>query len=151
RLQALDALIAFKDPSLPDALNRVLSTDVPGFLIRILAALGRSGDPKVADVMLARYPAMGPDLQPLAVEVLLQREPWTRKLLDAVLTKRLPRGTLNANHLRKILESNDREAVWAVEKSWGTVREERNPQREKVVAAMSEYLSQHPGDPYAGR
>jgi putative heme-binding domain-containing protein len=100
---------------------------------------------------LARYPEMDPELQPIAVDVLLQREPWARKLLDAVLAKRLPRSTLNANHLRKILESNDREAVWAVEKSWGTVREERNPQREKVVAAMSEYLSQHPGDPRAGR
>jgi putative heme-binding domain-containing protein len=151
RLQALDALIAFNDPSLPDAVSRALSTGSPGFLTRVLTALGGSGDPKLADVVLGRYPAMDPELQPIAVDVLLQREPWARKLLDAVLAKRLPRSTLNANHLRKILESNDREAVWAVEKSWGTVREERNPQREKVVAAMSEYLSQNPGDPRAGR
>jgi putative heme-binding domain-containing protein len=129
----------------------VLSTGSPRFLARVLAALGASRDPKVAEVVLSKYPAMDPELQPLAIELLLQREPWARKLLDAVLAKKLPRSTLSANHLRKILESNDREAVWAVEKAFGSVREERNPEREKVVAAMSAYLSQNPGDPRAGR
>jgi hypothetical protein len=46
----------------------------------------------------------------------MQRQTWTRKLLNAVLQKRLPAGVLNANHLRRILDGNDREAVWAVEK-----------------------------------
>jgi putative heme-binding domain-containing protein len=151
RLQALDVLIAFKDPALPDAVGRALSTGSSRFLTRVLAALGASRDPKVADVVLNRYAAMDPELQPLALELLLQREPWARKLLDAVLAKKLPRSTLSANHLRKILESNDREAVWAVEKAFGTVREERNPEREKVVAAMSAYLSQNPGDAKAGQ
>jgi putative heme-binding domain-containing protein len=150
RLQALDALIAFRDPALPDAVSRVLSSGPPGFLARVLEVLGRSDDPKAADVVLARYPGLDPELQPLAVDLLLQREPWARKLLNAVLTKKLPRTTLNANHLRKILESNDREAIWAVEKEWGTVREERNPQREKVVAEMGDYLRRHPGEPEAG-
>src|SRR5437879_5365772 len=80
----------------------------------------------------------------------MQRLPWTRKLLNAVLEKRLPPGVLNANHLRRILDANDREAIWAVEKAFGTVRRERSPERDKVVAAMGEYLRQHPGDPKAG-
>ena len=151
RLQALEALIAFKDPSLPGAVDRVLSTGSAGFLSHVLAALGRSDDRKVAGVVLARYPALDTELQPLAIDLLLQREPWARTLLDAVLAGKLPRGTLNANHLRKILEGNDREAVWAVEKAWGTVRAERSPEREKVVAGMSEYLRKNPGDPMAGR
>ncbi len=82
---------------------------------------------------------------------MLQREPWARKLLDAVLAGKLPRSTLDANHLRKILESNDREAIWAVEKAWGTIRAERDPQREQVVIAMGDYLRRHAGDPRAGR
>ena len=151
RLQALDALIAFRDPALPEAISRVLSSGSPGFLGRVLAMLGRSDDPKAAEVVLARYPGLSEELQPLAVDLLLQREPWARKLLNAVLAKKLPRTTLNANHLRKILESNDREAIWAVEKEWGTVREERNPQREKVVAEMGDYLRRHPGEPRAGQ
>jgi putative heme-binding domain-containing protein len=151
RLQALDALIAFRDPALPDAISRVLSSGSPGFLARVLAMLGRSDDPKVAEVVLTQYPGLALELQPLAVDLLLQREPWARKLLTAVLTKKLPRTTLTANHLRKILESNDREAIWAVEKEWGTVRAERDPQREKVVVEMGDYLRRHPGDPEAGQ
>jgi len=57
---------------------------------------------------------------------------------------------LNANHLRKILESNDREALWTVEKTWGRVREERNPEREQVVTRMAELFREHPGDARAG-
>jgi putative heme-binding domain-containing protein len=101
--------------------------------------------------VLARLASFDPELQPLAVDLLLQREPWARKLLDAVLAGKLPRSTLDANHLRKILESNDREAIWAVEKAWGTIRAERDPRREQVVAAMGDYLRQHPGNPRAGR
>jgi putative heme-binding domain-containing protein len=151
RLQALEALILFKDPSLPAAVGRVLSSGSTGFLTRVLAVLGKSNDPKVAEVVLARYPSLDPELQPLAIDLLLQREPWARKLLDAVLANRLPRSTLSANDLRKILEGNDREAIWAVEKAWGTVRAERNPAREKVVAEMGDDFRRHPGDPKAGQ
>jgi TonB family protein len=90
-------------------------------------------------------------LQPLAIDLIMQRERWARKLLDAVLANKLPRGVLNANHLRKILESNDREALWAVEKAFGKVREERNPEREKVVAEMAAYFREHIGDPHRGQ
>src|SRR5205085_12091359 len=64
--------------------------------------------------------------------------------------RRLPAAALTANHLRRILDGNDREAIWAVEKAFGTVRKERNPAREKVVAEMGAYLRQHPGDAKAG-
>ncbi len=49
------------------------------------------------------------------------------------------------------MDSNDREAIWAVEKAFGKVREERNPEREKVVAEMGDYLRKNLGDPVAGQ
>jgi putative heme-binding domain-containing protein len=150
RLEALEVLIAFNDPSLLNSLAQVLASDSTPFLGQVFAALGHWEEAKVADVLLARYPTMDPELQPLAIDLLLQRLPWTRKLLNAVLGQQLPSGVLNANHLRKIMDGNDREAIWAVEKAWGTVRKERNPEREKVVLTMGEFLRQHPGDPKAG-
>jgi putative heme-binding domain-containing protein len=63
----------------------------------------------------------------------------------------LPATVLSANHLRKIMDTNDREAIWAVEAAWGTVRRERNPQQEQVVAEMREVLQSATGDPFAGR
>jgi putative heme-binding domain-containing protein len=151
RLQALDALIAFRDPALLRALPQVLASDSSQFIRRTFAALGRLEDPKLADVLLAEYPKLAPELQPLAIDLIMQREPWARKLLDAVLANRLPKGVLNANHLRKILESNDRDALWAVERAFGKVREERNPGREKVVAEMGAYFREHIGNPYRGQ
>jgi putative heme-binding domain-containing protein len=68
-----------------------------------------------------------------------------------VLANKLPKGVLTANHLRKILESDDREAIWDVEKAFGQIREERNPDREKVVAEMGDYLRKNLGDPLAGQ
>lgn len=151
RLQALDALIAFRDPALLEALPEIFSSNPPLFLQKVFAALGRVEDPKLADVLLGAYPKLAPELQPLAVDVIMQRERWARKLLDAVLADKLPKGVLNANHLRKILESNDREALWAVEKAFGKIREERNPEREKVVVEMAAYLRGHLGDPHRGQ
>jgi putative heme-binding domain-containing protein len=128
-----------------------LSLSGPELTAQIFGELGRLESRRVADVILAEYPNLEPEIQPLAIELLMQREPWARKLLDAVLQNRIPKGVLNANHLRKILESNDREALWAVEKAFGKVREQRNPEREKVVAEMGDYLRANIGDPFAGQ
>ena len=151
RLQVLEALIAFRDGALLDAVPDVFSSAPPAFVAKVLAALGRFEDPKLADVILAQYPNLAAELQPLAVDLMMQRESWARKLLEAVLANKLPKGVLNANHLRKMLESNDREALWAVEKAFGKIREERNPEREKVAAEMGEFLRKNIGDPIAGQ
>jgi putative heme-binding domain-containing protein len=151
RLLALEALIAVRDPSLLDSLPQVLTSAPPPLATRIFAALGRVEDPKLADIILAQYSRLAPELQPLAIDLLMQREPWARKLLDTVLAGKLPKSVLNANHLRKIMESNDREALWAVEKAFGQVRTERNPQREKVVAELTQYFRTNIGDPLAGQ
>ena len=151
RLQALDALIVFRDSALLPELPSVFSSNPPSFVTRVLATLGRVDDPKLADVLLAEYPKLAPELQPLVIDLIMQRERWARKLLDAVLANKVPKNVLNANHLRKILDSNDREALWAVEKAFGKIRVERNPEREKVVAEMGAYFREHTGDPQRGR
>src|SRR5207247_3834182 len=99
RLQALDALIAFRDPALLKALPEVFSSNGVNFIQRLFASLGRVNDPKLADVILGAYPKLAPEAQPLAIDLLMQREPWARKLLDAVLANKLPKSVLNANHL----------------------------------------------------
>jgi putative membrane-bound dehydrogenase-like protein len=151
RLEALDALVAFRDPALAAMLAKVTASGSPDFLARLLPLLGRSEDPRIAEVVLAAYPRLAGEIQPLAIDLLLEREPWARKLLNAVLAGKLPRSTLSANHLRKILESNDREALWAVEKAWGTIRAERSPEREQVVRAMGQYLRENPGNAASGQ
>ncbi len=150
RLQALESMIAFRDESLLNSLPQIFATSSPAFTSRVLNLLGRVEGKRLAEVILAQYGKLPAEVQPLALELLLQREVWARQLLTAVREKRIA-ATLSANHLRKILESNDREAVWEVEKIYGKVREERNPEREKVVAEMTRQLRGAVGDPVAGR
>ena len=150
RLQALEAMIAFKDESLLAALPEVLTASSNAFSKRVLNQLGRVDNRRLAEVVIGLYPKLDGELQPLALELLLQREPWARELLKAVKDKKIP-AALSANHLRKILEANDREAIWEVEKIFGRVREERNPEREKVVEEMSDFLRKCSGDAVAGR
>jgi putative heme-binding domain-containing protein len=151
RLQALETMIAFRDPSLLTALPEVLGAASPALTTRVFTVLSRVEDPRLGDVVLAQYPKLAPELQPLAVDLIMQREPWAKKMLTAVLAGKLPKSILDANQLRKIMDSNDREAIWAVEKAFGKVREERNPEREKVVAEMRDFLGKNLGDPVAGQ
>jgi putative heme-binding domain-containing protein len=151
RLQALEAMIAFRDPTLPAALPEVLGSASPALTTRVFTALSRVEDPRLGDVLLAQYPKLAPELQPLAVDLIMQREPWAKKMLTAVLAGTLPKSILDANQLRKIMDSNDREAIWAVEKAFGKVRDQRNPEREKIVAEMGAYLRKNLGDPVAGQ
>jgi putative heme-binding domain-containing protein len=71
--------------------------------------------------------------------------------LAAIGEKRLPSGALNLNQVRKLLASKDRELVEQVQAVWGTLRTDRNPQREAVIAEMRKLLRKTPGDPHAGQ
>ena len=64
RLQALEALVAFRDPELLAALPQVWASSSPRFVARTFTALGRVEDAKLADVLLNEYPKFAPEVQP---------------------------------------------------------------------------------------
>jgi putative membrane-bound dehydrogenase-like protein len=153
RLKALDALIAARDDAALKAAAAILAdakATSPGFRGQVLASLGRLEEPRVAAVVLDAYPQMEPDLQPRAVELLTQRPAWAKPLLEAVAQKKVPASALTINHVRKLLASKDADVIKQVKAQWGTLREERNPEREKVVAEMKDLLGRTKGDPQAG-
>ena len=151
RLSALDALIICRDAKLLDDAEEILRSSSPDFAGDVLHALGKVTDARLADMVLKCYDRLEPKTQPLAIDLLMQRERWARQLLDAIKKKRLPATVLSANHLRKIMDTNDREAIWAVEAAWGKVRRDRNPKQETVVAQMREFLTTASGDAVAGQ
>ncbi len=153
RLRALEALVAANDPTLLDAVGPTLvdrDGDLAEFRGQLLAALGRLEGPKVAAVVLDLYPRMEPELQPKAVELLTQRAPWTRALLDAVARDQIPPSALNLNQVRKLSAGRDKDIRDRVKATWGTVREARSPARERVIDQMRTSLADAHGDPVAG-
>jgi putative membrane-bound dehydrogenase-like protein len=153
RLQALAALIAGGDATLLDAVDATLGNPRNGsvrFHGQMLAYLGKLDDPRVAEMVLAHYPKMETDLQPRAIELLSQRTSWSKQLLRAIAQKKVAANALNVNQVRKLLASKDPDLVKQVQTQWGSVREERNPAREKVVREMRDFLRKNRGDPAAG-
>ncbi|HTI52471.1 MAG TPA: dehydrogenase, partial [Planctomycetaceae bacterium] len=161
RLKALQALIAAGDETLFASLPQILATAEnatgesakanAGFRAQVLTALGQSNDPRVSDVILAAYKKLPPDVQPVAINTLTQRAIWAKPLLAALARREIPAEALNVNQVRKLLASRDPELVAAVQKQWGTIREERNPKRDAVVAEMRGFLRRTPGDPHRGQ
>jgi putative membrane-bound dehydrogenase-like protein len=154
RLRALEALIGVKDDSALDTAAAILAdrkNQSIAFRGQVLAALGKLDDRQVSAIVLDTYDRMEPDLQPKAIELLTQRPAWGRPLIQAVAAKRIPTAALNVNQVRKLLASKDAELVRQVKALWGTVREGRNPEREKVVQDMSIFLRKgRRGDGRAG-
>src|SRR5207245_4735457 len=105
---------------------------------------------RVAELLLERYERLEPELQPRVVELLTQRATWGKQLLDAVAAKKVAANALNVNQVRKLLATKDPDIVKQVQAYWRTVREERSPDREKLVASMRDFLRKTPGDPTAG-
>jgi putative membrane-bound dehydrogenase-like protein len=153
RLQALEALIAGGDDGVEDLVRSVLADtklNTVDFRGKVVTTLGRSDGSWVGVLLLGRYDRFEPDLQARAVEVLTQRPLWTKALLTAIAGKKITASVLNTTQIRKLQGSKDKEVVALVQKYIGTVREDRNPEREKVVTQMRELLSEKRGDPAAG-
>src|SRR5262249_47214286 len=153
RLRALEALIAAGDEGALDAASVLLAdrkTNALKFRGQVLGALGKLDDKRVSVTVLDAYESMEPDLQPRAIELLTQRSDWSKQLLKAIGDKKVSSSALNANQIRKLLASKDAEMVKQVKAIWGTVREGRNPEREKVVKDMGSFLRKNRGDAKAG-
>ncbi|MGE5192573.1 MAG: PVC-type heme-binding CxxCH protein [Deltaproteobacteria bacterium] len=155
RLRALGALISAGDKSLLENVAAALAAKAgpaqAEFRGQVLAALGRLDDPKVADVVLGAYKDLELDVQPKAVELLTQRAAWAKALLAAIGKRQVPAEALGVNQVRKLLASRDPELVKAVQSQWGTIREERNPKRDAIIAEMRTLIRKDPGDPYRGQ
>jgi putative heme-binding domain-containing protein len=153
RLKALNALVAGGHASVLDGVALVLADPQKhsiAFRGQVLAALGKMDHPRIAELVLDHYPRLEPELQPRAIELLTQRVHWSKKLLAHIAEKKVPASALNVNHVRKLTATKDPELIKTVTAVWGIVRDDRNPEREKVVAQMREHLKKTPGDPMKG-
>ncbi len=153
RVRAFDTLIAANNTQVPPGTSDLLSkTDARtiDFQSALLASLGRCEDPQVADIVLGAYARMDAELKPKAIELLTARVAWSQALLKSIGSNRIPKTDLNANQVRKLLDSRDQDLRKLVIENWGTVRTERNPAREEVIIEMRDLLTKTKGDPLAG-
>jgi putative heme-binding domain-containing protein len=148
-IAALKALISGGDRESLALAERLLAT---GGLPKdqVLFALSRAEDAKVAQLVLAKYASLGPGMQPKAIDLLTERPQWGLALLNAIQSKSIPSSALNLNQVRRLSGFKD-PAVQALFKDvYGSVRETRSPDRDRVIGNMKNLLDTVPGDPHAG-
>ncbi|MDX1962706.1 MAG: c-type cytochrome [Pirellulales bacterium] len=155
QLAALSAVVAEPDDTLFNFLRRVFPAKInpadaprPEYseaqLISILQTLDRSEATEIAEILLAGYPHVSATLQPQVLELLTHRAAWSRALLASIEKKELPATILNTNQIRRMLTGNDAELSGQIKNIYGTIRTDRNPQREQVLLAMRDAIRRHP-------
>ncbi|HUE12865.1 MAG TPA: c-type cytochrome, partial [Planctomycetaceae bacterium] len=74
----------------------------------------------------------------------------SKKLLASIGDGKIPRHSLNLSQVRKLLATGDKELAEQVRVKWGTVRDQRNPQREQVITQMRKLVRTNHGDAAQG-
>ena len=118
---------------------------------KVLGVLVDRDDPDLPHIVLKCYQSLEADLKPRAIEVLTERPTWSKLLLAAVEGKQIPTSALNINQLRRLQKSKGPEIAARVKAIFGTIRDRRNPQRERIVAQLKNQIRSTPGDPAAGQ
>jgi putative membrane-bound dehydrogenase-like protein len=156
RLRAIEALfyrqpLERNRPLVEQILAEDDSSSSVEFRGELFESIGRLDDPGLAPIVVNSFAKLPAELKPRAIELLTERPAWTKALLAAVTTKRVPPTALNINQLRRLTKSRDPDIVSQVAAIWGTIREGRNPQRERLVNQMRQLIRSTPGDPDLGQ
>lgn len=149
RIAAAEAVAAVGDDKALESLKAVLAdAQAPQNLRRaVLSSLGRLDSPAVATVALSSYEKLPAPLQRDAIELLTQRPAWSRALVSAVEAGQIAVASVNPMQVHKMASSkSNAELKPAIEKLWGKVRAERNPQRDQVIARVLKLAGEKTGD-----
>jgi len=150
RLGCLKALIGGGAASALPIAEKLLDTSPVPTQEQLLYLLGRMNSPQIAQVVLSRYSKLDPSLQPRALELLTTRVEWSAPLLVAINDKSISKDAPNLNQLRRMGSFKDEGFAKAFKALYGAIREGRNPDRERVLNNMRDFLHGTPGEPERG-
>ncbi|MBI2826858.1 MAG: c-type cytochrome [Planctomycetia bacterium] len=153
REQALAALIAARDPELLATIEALIVDEQCSVELRrrTLATLSRLDDDRVADVVLANWRRIAPELHAQGAVLLSSRTSWSRKLLAAIGERTVDSSVVNANQAHRMMLGGDEELRRQAKAIWGATRTERDPAREQAIARIRQAIRRSPGDAAAGQ
>jgi putative membrane-bound dehydrogenase-like protein len=152
RMAAAEALIFGRDEQSLTIAGQLLTNreELLGLQQQVVAALGRSTDEQVIPLLIDSLGRDPTEVHPVAIDVLTERDAGRQALILGVNQKRIDPLKLNVNQIAKLVNAKDAKLAESARAIWGTVRTDRNPQREQVVAQMRELLKKNSGDPHKG-
>ena len=149
RHDALDALLAARDPRLPRALRELLSDPhLGGAALRGLASYD---DRETPSAILEVYASLNVAQRRDALHTLASRASFARELLTGVRDERIPSRDLTADIVRQLRTYQDDVINQQVQDLWGVARES-SADKQKEIARYKRMIQQGPaGDPSRGR
>jgi putative heme-binding domain-containing protein len=152
RLQLLDAFIIARTPDAEKLARTLIESDLqPEPLRKIILATGRIRTPAASRLLLEKTPTLPPDVRPAAIEILTDQLPSSIQLMQLVRDGKVEPGNINSNQARKMLLFKDQNLNDLVTRHWGSVRTERDPARQELIARMRNELRIARGNPVAGK
>jgi putative membrane-bound dehydrogenase-like protein len=114
---ALDLLTEIKMPDIEDQLLPLLeNNELAAAIIPVLAKINKT---PVVEALVAQYPTLPPEAQPLVVNALVGNKKFAAHLLDALETKTIPQHAVTAYHARQIHSLKDDDLKKRLIKTWG--------------------------------
>lgn len=120
RVQALQSLLAAKDPGLPATLFNLLAD--ADLRREAIAGLALYDDPQTPTRLLAIYASLPPDEKRTALATLAARGAYGIELLNKVAAKEIPLTDLSADLVRQLSNLHDAAVDKLLAETWGQVR-----------------------------
>lgn len=148
RVAAIDGLALGKFADVKPTLAKLIDIQEPHPVqLAAVGVLGNFTDPGVADVLLAEWPQLSPQLKEPAMEVLCARPDRTAALFDAIDAGRVPSGDLTLPRLQLLAKSKNGAIKERATKMLTAAKPGR---RQDVVDSYREALTLS-GDPARGK
>ncbi len=151
RKQALEALLAVRDPQLAPSLQELVG--VPELRSAALRGLAAYDDAKTPQVILAAYDNFNADEKRDALNTLAARVGYATSLLQAVSDKKIAATDLSADLVRQLRNHNNESVNRQIAALWGIARES-SAERAQLIAKyrrLVEDKSRPSADPSLGR
>lgn len=140
RLAAVEALVARRPGELAPLLHRVVQDEQSDAGLRSAALRGLAAVPhaETPRIVLGRYGALSAEEKREVVALLSSRADFSRELLEAIASKRVPTTDVSSFAARQIHALGDETLAKRLKETWGEVRSSSSER----LATMAKYKGQ---------
>lgn len=106
---------------------------------QVVRSMVHCESPRIADTIVKRFPHMVPEAKLAAINTLVSRASWSKRLLAAVENGTVPKDLVTAYHAGKMFEFNDEELRKQLTRVWGTINT-TPAEKSDTIAALTKQL-----------
>jgi len=152
RMEAVTSLVGARkaNPSILSSLGKLLSGPAsPALKRHLITALGTTGDPKVAALVLEALPKMDSTAQDTALTLLLSRREGVTAVLDGVQAKTLALSDLGPNNVYRLRTHPEKDLAARAVKLFDAIRKP-STNKDALIASVLPQVAKG-GTPAKGR